>query len=349
MEQLFVMGAVAVCALVTAWAVTGLMGLAGPIQAANRRSSHVMPTPGSRGLGAAAGCAAGVLFGVKLGVAGSVAVLTGASGVGGALAAAGAALALGALDDVAELAAHVKFIVLAGVATAGVLVTGGPPDAPFAVLALPGLVALVMGAIWIFACANIVNFMDGVNGLVAGTSAIAAAALGVMAAALSQPAWMLACLALSAAWLGYLPWNARREAAVFMGDAGSLFTGVFLSLAVLALIAAAPRPDAALLFAPLVLAALLGDGLITLADRARRGAPLFQAHRDHGYQARVDAVRNHVRVSAGVWARSLVYSAAAVSGVVLQLGPIMGVCALVAAVVLEAACWRAAHRARPRH
>ncbi len=70
---------------------------------------------------------------------------------------------------------------------------------------------------------NATNLTDGVDGLAAGTGAIALMGLGGFVAAQS-PELMLFCAALSGSYVGFLVHN-RNPAKVFMGDTGSLALG----------------------------------------------------------------------------------------------------------------------------
>jgi phospho-N-acetylmuramoyl-pentapeptide-transferase len=67
---------------------------------------------------------------------------------------------------------------------------------------------------------NATNLTDGVDGLAAGTVAIAIFALGVIIAP-TAPDLMVFCAAVSGSCLGFLAYN-RNPASVFMGDTGSL-------------------------------------------------------------------------------------------------------------------------------
>ena len=71
---------------------------------------------------------------------------------------------------------------------------------------------------------NAVNLTDGLDGLLAGTSAIAFGAFTVIAYAQGQTEIALFCLAVTGAVLGFLVFNAH-PAKVFMGDTGSLALG----------------------------------------------------------------------------------------------------------------------------
>jgi phospho-N-acetylmuramoyl-pentapeptide-transferase len=70
---------------------------------------------------------------------------------------------------------------------------------------------------------NALNLTDGLDGLAAGTGAIALLAMGVIVAP-GHPSLMIFCACLSGACLGFLRHN-HNPAKVFMGDTGSLALG----------------------------------------------------------------------------------------------------------------------------
>lgn len=82
----------------------------------------------------------------------------------------------------------------------------------------PLIVLLMMGM------SNAVNFTDGLDGLLAGTSAIAFGAFTVIAMMYTQPEVAVFSAAMIGAVLGFLVFNAH-PAKVFMGDTGSLAIG----------------------------------------------------------------------------------------------------------------------------
>lgn len=102
-------------------------------------------------------------------------------------------------------------------------------------LALPlglslSLGTLLFGLLAVFTAAaegNALNLTDGLDGLAAGTGAIALLGLGAVVA----PTWpdlMIACACLSGGCLGFLVYN-HNPAQVFMGDTGSLALGAALA------------------------------------------------------------------------------------------------------------------------
>jgi len=82
----------------------------------------------------------------------------------------------------------------------------------------------VLVIVMFFAASNSVNFTDGLDGLLAGTSALAFGAFAVIAAEAFEPQAAVFSAALVGAVLGFLVYN-RHPAKVFMGDTGSLGIG----------------------------------------------------------------------------------------------------------------------------
>jgi UDP-GlcNAc:undecaprenyl-phosphate/decaprenyl-phosphate GlcNAc-1-phosphate transferase len=259
-------------AALTAWC--------GPIDPPRARGSHRRLTPTSGGLAIlAAACVGAAALAARLappersGLA-AVAVAVGFAALLGLI---------GAADDVLDLGARPKLLIqalFALVFTTGVARVGALPLGPGLNLPLGDFVGSLGAALWIVVATNAVNFMDGANGVAGGACTIAFAALGVGAARAGQPATAAAALAASAANLGYLPWNLSGR--LFQGDAGALFSGFLL--AALALTAERGGAGLYLYFTPLALLPFLTDVLLTLLVRARRGASLLDAHRDHLFQ-----------------------------------------------------------------
>jgi UDP-GlcNAc:undecaprenyl-phosphate GlcNAc-1-phosphate transferase len=135
---------------------------------------------------------------------------------------------------------------------------------------------------WILFATNAMNFIDGLNGLAAGTALVACAFLAVIAEA--QAGWFVyfAALLLGAGIAGFLPFNFPR-ARIFMGDVGSQFCGFVLAV----LGVAASRFGAvemSFLLVPMLLSGVLYDVAFTLVRRAVAGERLTQAHHGHLYQ-----------------------------------------------------------------
>ena len=101
------------------------------------------------------------------------------------------------------------------------------------VLVLPLAIVIPFTLFWIVGMMNAINFMDGLDGLAGGGTAIAGVALVLLSVRLGLPDVATLALALVAVAIGFLPFNIYR-ASIIMGDAGANFLG--FALAVIAIL-----------------------------------------------------------------------------------------------------------------
>ena len=199
---------------------------------------------------------------------------------------------VGFLDDRHNLSARLRYGVQ--LATALLLILMSPLPLPW----LP----LILLMITVTAVINFTNFMDGLDGLVAGCMAVTIAALAFDLAA-PWPLWVLV-----GSLHGFLFWN-WSPAKVFMGDVGSTFLGaVFAGL----VLQASSWPEA---FGYLLVATpLLGDACLCVLRRLLAGQRVFQAHRLHLFQRLHQAGWPHDRVSLIYIAATAVLAVALLAG-----------------------------------
>ncbi len=91
-----------------------------------------------------------------------------------------------------------------------------------------GWLSVPVTIIWIVAITNAVNFIDGLDGLAVGVSAIQRASLLVIALMVAERNIAIIMAALLGACLGFIPYN-FNPAKIFMGDTGSTFLGFILA------------------------------------------------------------------------------------------------------------------------
>jgi UDP-GlcNAc:undecaprenyl-phosphate GlcNAc-1-phosphate transferase len=133
--------------------------------------------------------------------------------------------------------------------------------------------------IWIVAIMNMVNFLDGMDGLAAGICAIAGSTFAVIALSLGKPQAAILSAIVAGACFGFLRHN-FYPARIFMGDSGALLLGFILAtLSVQGLLKTAAT--VALFFPLLVLAIPIADTSFVLAKRLKYGRPLYEADRTH--------------------------------------------------------------------
>ena len=136
---------------------------------------------------------------------------------------------LGLLDDVFKLSSVVRLF--AQITAATILIAHGmvvdfiPDPTGY------GILEKAVTIIWIVGITNAVNFLDGLDGLCVGFGVIAAFFFGLTALLTGQYFLVFLAFSLAGGCLGFLPWNFRKgkPAAIFMGDAGSLFIGFTLA------------------------------------------------------------------------------------------------------------------------
>lgn len=190
--------------------------------------------------------------------------------------------ALGLIDDIRPLRALPKLAVQLLAAT--ILVSTIPAPVAFGWVTLP---------ITILACAytvNLFNFMDGSNGLVAVQGTVISLAIACWP---GQVEWLsIAALVLAGACAGFLPFNLPK-ARVFLGDVGShaIGAGVF-ALLILSWSESVLGLAECLLFGTPILI----DTGYTLIRRARKGRPVWRAHREHLYQYAVRSGNSHLAI-----------------------------------------------------
>ncbi len=233
---------------------------------------------------------------------------------------------VGLLDDRYSLRPGTKLIgqTVAGLVLAGFLLY--PHE-------LSPKTVLLWGAVMVLTVvlANAVNLLDGMDGLAAGSSAIAFGSLGL----LNRLHGLRAddCAIFAAATLGFLVWNFPR-ATVFMGDSGSLLLGCLLSYALTELLLVSPR---------LFLCGLIASGvpifdLSTGVVRRWLGRKsLFSGDREHFYDRLRISLKNNTEVVILIFCFDILLGGLALVLSFQPLGIVIAVAALLTVALLLAA------------
>ncbi len=147
-------------------------------------------------------------------------------------------------------------------------------------LPIPELANYAITLLWLAGISNAINFLDNMDGLSAGVSAVAAAFMLLLGALNEQ--FLVSALAAGVlgACLGFLRYN-FKPAQIFMGDVGSLFLGFVL--AVLGLQLRFPgSPNVVTWMVPVfVLGLPIFDMTLVVFSRLRRGVSPNTAGKDH--------------------------------------------------------------------
>jgi UDP-GlcNAc:undecaprenyl-phosphate GlcNAc-1-phosphate transferase len=144
---------------------------------------------------------------------------------------------------------------------------------------LPEWAAGTATVVWVVAIMNMVNFLDGMDGLAAGICAIAGSTFAIIGLSLGVPEAALLSAIVAGACFGFLHHN-FYPARIFMGDSGALLLGFLLAtVAIEGLVKTAAL--ATLVLPLLVLAIPIVDTSFVVAKRLKYRQPLYAADRTH--------------------------------------------------------------------
>lgn len=236
--------------------------------------------------------------------------------------------AVGQVDDLREVSPPAK---IAGTVLAGSILSIAGVTIIFFRIPFVGLLSLspdmsaLLTVIWVIGMSTAINYVDGLDGLAAGIVAIGAGALllycerlaGVGAIGADNAGPIIAA-AVFGACLGFLPHN-FHPAKIFMGDAGALLLGLLMAATT---IAVGGNTDArfsgqtffffAPLFIPLVILGVpIIDAAFSIVRRARRGAGVTVADKDHLHHRLMRLGHGQRRSVLILWAWTLLLSAIA--------------------------------------
>lgn len=188
----------------------------------------------------------------------------------------------GAIDDVISLRPRVKLcgqILAAVVAAAGGLTIGAIAN-PFA----PGHIdlgwfAYPITVIYLVAYTNIINLIDGLDGLATGISAIASITMFSLALLSGRTDAAALSIALFGGCLAFLRYN-FHPASIFLGDSGSLLLG--FALGTVSLLSVNRTAALTSLIIPLIVAGVpILDTLAAIIRRKRAHVSIGQADKGH--------------------------------------------------------------------
>jgi UDP-GlcNAc:undecaprenyl-phosphate GlcNAc-1-phosphate transferase len=228
----------------------------------------------------------------------------------------GAAIAttIGAIDDFRGLPWWAKLggqLAAAGVAV-GFGVTVDRFTFPgFGSQELPEWMGGAATVVWVVAIMNMVNFLDGMDGLAAGICAIAGSTFAVIGLSLGAPDAALLSAIVAGACFGFLHHN-FYPARIFMGDSGALLLGfVLATVSVEGLVKTAAL--ATLVLPLLVLAIPIIDTSFVFAKRLKYRQPLYAADRTHLHHRFMNIGFSQTRAVAYMYVWCAILAAAALA------------------------------------
>lgn len=197
---------------------------------------------------------------------------------------------VGVLDDVLTLQPRWKFLGQL-VAALVVMFVGGlqveyVANPMGAGLVDIGYLGYPLTLFWILGFTNVINLIDGLDGLAAGVTAIAATSFLLLADQQNQLVAATFAAALIGCCAGFLRYN-FNPASIYMGDSGAMFLG--FTLASISLMGVMKSVAAITLVVPLLIVGVpIFDTLSAIIRRARHGQPIQAADRGHIHHRLLD-------------------------------------------------------------
>ncbi len=273
----------------------------------NARKVHQTPTPRMGGVAIYAAFVAGVLVSgcytkpvAALLIAGSLVMLT------------------GLVDDVRGISPKAKLL---GQIAASLVFCFGSSGVQFITNPLNGGLidlgfwGIPVTVLWLTGVSNAVNLIDGLDGLSAGVSAIAALCMGAVCLAQGNTQAALLSVILVCAAVGFLRYN-FNPAKTFMGDCGSLFLGFVLGA--IAIMGLSKGATVISLFIPFIIMGIpIFDTLFSILRRLFLHKPIFQADKGHLHHSLLSLGLSHKQTVLAIYAISLVMGLSAVLMAVL--------------------------------
>ena len=190
-------------------------------------------------------------------------------------------VALGVADDVYQMPAKVKL--LGQIAAACVLVifdiriewVNNPLGGYFYL----DMLSIPFTIFWVISFTNVVNLIDGLDGLAAGVSAIASLTVILVSVQMGYFHVAILTAALAGAIIGFIRYN-FNPATIFMGDTGSMFIGYMLA-AISVYGAVKTAATIALIVPAIALGLPILDTAFAIMRRYVNGRPIFQPDKGH--------------------------------------------------------------------
>src|SRR5687768_9271054 len=179
------------------------------------------------------------------------------------------------------------------------------------VMDLPAWLGVPLSMLFIVAVMNMVNFLDGLDGLAAGVCAIAGTTYAVLALSLGKTDAAILSAIVAGSCIGFLRHN-FFPARIFMGDSGALCLGFLLAaVSIQGLLKTAST--VVLVLPLLVLAVPIIDTSFVVARRLKHSRPIYTADRSHLHHRflNIGFTQRRAAVTMWLWCASLAGAALA--------------------------------------
>ncbi len=218
--------------------------------------------------------------------------------------------AMGLWDDLKGLQPWPRLIAqtFTGIAVSSILIATDTSGVAFG----NSILNYAITTLWIVGVCNSINFFDNHDGGAAGTVAVITFFLFFIAYDRQQILVSALAVVTAGATAGFLIWN-RHPAKIYMGDAGSLFLGIIISVLTIRLSPGVVPAYKSLAIPVLLMAVPILDTTVAVVSRLYRGISPFQGGRDHLSHRLMRLGLNRKVTAILLWGLAAFYGALALS------------------------------------
>ena len=212
---------------------------------------------------------------------------------------------MGLIDDIKGLAPWPRLIVqtVTGIIVAALLISTNTIGTPANNLIVDAFITIF----WIVGITNSINFFDNLDGGAAG--AVAAASFFTFLIAFAQGQILVSALAvvIAGAMIGFLLWN-KVPAKIYMGDSGSLFLGILISVLTIRLNPNVKPVINSWAVPVMLLAVPILDTSVAVISRLSRRISPFTGGRDHLSHRLIRIGIERKKTALSLWTLSVVFA-----------------------------------------
>jgi UDP-N-acetylmuramyl pentapeptide phosphotransferase/UDP-N-acetylglucosamine-1-phosphate transferase len=248
----------------------------------NHRSSHIIPTPSLGGIG------------IFLGLLTVIPFLSFNSEVIVLLISVVVLFAAGWYDDINEMKSLVKLFIQL-VCAVGLYFAGFKIDnlhGIFGITEIHESLSFIITVLFIAGVTNAFNLIDGINGLAGGITLINSIFFGFIFLSNHQYSYALIAFSVSGAIVGFLKYN-YHPAKIFMGDTGSLFLGLLMSIFTIKTLQTNTNAELSISVSIVLIFLPIFDTLRLFAQRILKKKSPFSADKNHLHHLVLKIVPNH--------------------------------------------------------
>ncbi|ADG07448.1 MraY family glycosyltransferase [Kyrpidia tusciae] len=184
------------------------------------------------------------------------------------------------------------------------------PFTPQGMYLMPDWLSIIATLLWVVAITNMINFLDGVDGLAAGIAAISSTTLFFVALIKDQAPTALYAATMIGVTLAFLKHN-FHPAKIFMGDAGAMFLG--FTLAAISVDGAFKSATLVSVLVPvLALGVPIFDTVYVIFKRLKDNRPIYVADKGHTFHLLMRSGMNQVQTVAFLYLLGICFSLASI-------------------------------------